>query len=45
MSGGIGAVSVGLSEPILEAIIIVLVLAIAFVGWKLLKMALTMLKG
>ena len=45
MSGGIGAVSAGLSEPVLEAVIILLVLVIAFVGWKLLKVALTMLKG
>lgn len=45
MSGGIGAVSAGLSETIVEAIVILLVLVVAFVGWKLLKVALTLLKG
>lgn len=45
MSGGIGAVSAGLSEIIVEAVVVLLLLLLAFGAWKLLKLALMLLKG
>ena len=44
-SGGFGAVSVGISEPIVLIILIVVVLLVAFVGWKLLKLILAAIAG
>ena len=42
-SGGFGAVSVGISEPIVLIILVALVLIVAFVGWKLVKLILAAL--
>jgi hypothetical protein len=36
-SGGIGAVSVNISHPIALMVLILLVVVLAFGGWKLLK--------
>ena len=44
-SGGFGAVSVGISEPIVLIILVALVLIVAFVGWKLVKLILAALAG
>ena len=44
-SGGLGAVSVGISEPIVLIILIVVGLLVAFVGWKLLKLILAAISG
>ena len=44
MSGGIGAVSAGISEWVVEALGLVLLVLLVFGGWKLLKLLLA-LKG
>ena len=44
-SGGFGAVSIGISEPIVLIILVALVLIVAFVGWKLVKLILAALAG
>ena len=44
-SGGIGAVSSGISEPIVLIILIVLAVLVAFGGWKLLKLVLAAIAG
>ena len=44
-SGGFGAVSAAISEPIVLIILIVVGLLVAFVGWKLLKLILAAIAG
>ena len=44
-SGGLGAVSIGISEPIVLIVLLVLALLVAFVGWKLVKLILSALAG
>jgi hypothetical protein len=44
-SGGFGAVSAGISEPIVLIILIVLGLLVAFFGWKLVKLILAAIAG
>ena len=44
-SGGIGAVSAGISEPIVLMVLIVVGLLVAFVGWKLVKLILAAIAG
>jgi hypothetical protein len=44
-SGGLGAVSAGISEPIVLIVLIVLALLVAFGGWKLLKLVLAAISG
>ena len=44
-SGGIGAVSIGISEPIVLILLIVLAVLVAFGGWKLLKLILAAISG
>ena len=44
-SGGLGAVSAGISEPIVLIVLIVVGLLVAFVGWKLLKLILAAIAG
>ena len=44
-SGGLGAVSAGISEPIVLIILIVVGLLVAFVGWKLVKLILAAIAG
>jgi hypothetical protein len=44
-SGGLGAVSIGISEPIVLVLLVLLVLIIAFVGWKLVKLILAAFAG
>ena len=50
-SGGLGAVSIGISEPIVLVILIILIILIvlavlvAFGGWKLLKLVLAAIAG
>jgi hypothetical protein len=45
MSGGIGAVSAGISEWVVEAVGLALIVLLVFVGWKLVKLLLLALKG
>ena len=44
-SGGLGAVSIGISEPIVLFILMAVVVLVAFVGWKLLKLLLAAIAG
>ena len=44
-SGGLGAVSIGISEPIVLIILIVAGILVAFVGWKLVKLILAAFAG
>jgi hypothetical protein len=44
-SGGLGAVSIGISEPILLIILVVLALLLALVGWKVVKLILAAIAG
>ena len=44
-SGGLGAVSAGLSEPVVLIVLIAVVLLVAFAGWKLVKLILAALAG
>jgi hypothetical protein len=44
-SGGFGAVSAGLSEPVVLIVLIVVVLLVAFAGWKLVKLILAAIAG
>ena len=44
-SGGLGAVSIGISEPIVLILLIVLAVVVAFGGWKLLKLILAAIAG
>ena len=44
-SGGLGAVSAGISEPIVLIILVVVGLLVAFVGWKLVKLILAAIAG
>ena len=44
-SGGFGAVSIGISEPIMLIILVVVALLVAFVGWKLVKLILAAIAG
>ena len=45
MSGGMGAVSAGISETIVEVAILILLLLLALGAWKLLKLLIVVLKG
>jgi hypothetical protein len=45
MGGGIGAVSAGIAEPIVEVVVLLLLLLFAFGAWKLVKLVLILLKG
>ena len=45
MSGGIGAVSAGISEIVVLAVVPLLLLLFAFGTWKLVKLLMTALKG
>ena len=45
MNGGIGAVSVGISEWVLEALSFVVLALLVLGGWKLLKLVVLALKG
>jgi hypothetical protein len=42
-SGGIGAVSVGISHPVVIMVILLLAVLVAITGWKLVKMLWAML--
>ena len=44
-SGGLGAVSIGLNEPIVLALLILLAVVVAFGGWKLLKLLFAAIGG
>jgi hypothetical protein len=44
-SGGLGAVSIGISEPMVLIILAVLALLLALVGWKLVKLILAAITG
>lgn len=44
-SGGLGAVSIGISEPIVLIVLIVLAVLVAFGGRKLLKLVLAAISG
>jgi hypothetical protein len=44
-SGGFGAVSAGISEPIILILLVVLAVIVGFVGWKLLKLILAAIAG
>ena len=44
-SGGFGAVSAGISEPIVLIVLIVLAVLAVFGGWKLLKLVLAAISG
>ena len=44
-SGGLGAVSIGISEPIVMVLLILLAVLVAFGGWKLLKLLLAAIGG
>jgi hypothetical protein len=44
-SGGFGAVSIGISEPIALIILVLLGLLVLFVGWKLVKLILAAIAG
>ena len=44
-SGGLGAVSIGISEPIVLILFVVLAVVVAFGGWKLLKLILAAIAG
>jgi hypothetical protein len=44
-SGGFGAVSIGISEPIVLILLVVVGLLVAFVGWKLVKLILAAIAG
>jgi Tfp pilus assembly protein PilX len=44
-SGGLGAVSAGISHSIVLIILVVVGLLVAFVGWKLLKLILAAIAG
>jgi len=44
-SGGLGAVSIGISEPIVLILLVVLAVVVAFGGWKLLKLILAAIAG
>jgi len=43
-SGGIGAVSVGISHPLVIVVILLLVVLVAMTGWKLVKILWAMLE-
>jgi len=45
MSGGIGAISVGLSEMIVEVVVLLLGVLLAFGAWKLWKLLIVVFKG
>ena len=44
-SGGLGAVSIGISEPLVLIVLVVAVLLVGFVGWKLVKLILAAIAG
>jgi len=44
-SGGFGAVSAGISEPIVLILLVVLAVVVAFAGWKLVKLILAAIAG
>ena len=44
-SGGLGAVSIGISEPIVLIVLVALALLVVFVGWKLVKLILAAIAG
>ena len=44
-SGGLGAVSIGISEPIVLIVLVVAVLLVGLVGWKLVKLILAAIAG
>jgi hypothetical protein len=44
-SGGLGAVSIGISEPMVLIILAVLALLLALVDWKLVKLILAAITG
>ena len=43
--GGIGAISIGISEPIVLIILILLAVVVVFGGWKLVKLLLAVIGG
>ena len=45
MSGGIGAVSAGIAEPIVLAVVLLLLVLVAFGGGKLWKLLMVAFKG
>ena len=45
MSGGMGAVSAGVSETIVEVAVLVLLLLLAFGAWKVVKLLIVVFKG
>ena len=45
MSGGIGAMSAGIAEPIVLAVVFLLLVLLAFGAWKLVKLVLMLLNG
>ena len=44
-SGGLGAVSIGISEPIVLIVLVVAVLLVGLAGWKLVKLILAAIAG
>jgi hypothetical protein len=44
-SGGIGAVSIGISDPIVLIVLIVLAVLVVFGGWKLWKLVMAAIAG
>jgi hypothetical protein len=44
-SGGLGAVSIGISKPIVLIVLVVAVLLVGLVGWKLVKLILAAIAG
>lgn len=45
MSGGIGAISAGISETVVAVILLVLVLLLGFGAWKLWKLLMVAFRG
>ena len=44
-SGGLGAVSIGISEPLVMIILAVVAVIAVFGGWKLLKLVMAAISG
>lgn len=44
-SGGIGAVSFGISEAVVEVVVLLLLVLLAFGAWKVVKLLLVAFKG
>lgn len=45
MSGGIGAISAGFSEMIVEGVILLFLLLCGFAAWKIVKLLIVAFKG